>query len=100
MAAEFGIQGFLLFAHRLVPVLFTPISDRLQPSAEPFGNRSHVDCELALPVAGTQMRESEEVEGFRSLPLLLRIPRCIAPEFNQPCLLRVQSQTVFLKPLR
>src|ERR1035441_6148441 len=100
MAAEFCIQGLLLFAHRLVPVLFTPVGDRLQPSAEPFCNRSHVDCELALAAAGAQMREPKEVEGCGSLPLLLRIPRCIAPELNQPGLLRVQGQTVFLKPLR
>jgi hypothetical protein len=29
MAAEFGIQGLLLFAHRLVPVLFAPVGDCL-----------------------------------------------------------------------
>jgi hypothetical protein len=35
-------------------------------------------------------RETKEREGFGSLPLLLRVPRCIAPEFNQPRFLRVQ----------
>src|ERR1039457_7592955 len=46
------------------------------------------------------MSEPEEVEGFGSFPLLLRVPRCTSPEFNQPRLLRVQGQTVLLKPLR
>ena len=41
MAAEFRIQGNLLCVHWLMPVLFAPVSDRLQPSAEPLGHRSH-----------------------------------------------------------
>ena len=32
MAAELGVQGFLLFAHGIVPVLFAPLPDGLQPS--------------------------------------------------------------------
>jgi hypothetical protein len=32
MAAELGVQGFLLLVHSLVPVLFAPFPDCLQPS--------------------------------------------------------------------
>ena len=46
------------------------------------------------------MSEPEEVEGFGSFPLLLRVPRCTSPEFNQPRLLRVQGQTEFGEILR
>ncbi len=100
VAAEFGVQGFLLLVHRLVPVLLTPVGDGLQPSAEPFGYRLHMHYESTLSVAGAKVLEAEEIEGFGLLPLFLRIPRCIAPELNQPRLLRVQSQAVLLKPLR
>jgi len=37
VAAELGIQHFLLFTHRVVPVLLAPFADRLQSSPEPFG---------------------------------------------------------------
>ena len=99
MAAEFGIQRLLLFAHRVVPVLFAPVVDRLYPSAETFGERLHVHCELAVSATGADVREAEEVEGLRFLSLLPRIPCCITSEFNQPRLLRVQGQAVFFKPL-
>jgi hypothetical protein len=46
MAAEFGVKGFLLLSHRIVPVLLAPGEDRFQPSTEPFGDRLHVHCEL------------------------------------------------------
>ncbi len=62
--------------------------------------RLHVHCELPLPAAGAYMHEAEEIEGFGFLPLLPRVSCCISPEFDQPRLLRVQSQTVFLEPSR
>ena len=48
MAAELGIQHSLLFAYRIVPVLFAPAGDRFQSSLEPFGYRLHVHRELAF----------------------------------------------------
>ena len=39
VAAELGVEDFLLLSHRFVPVLFAPFGDRLQPSAEPFAER-------------------------------------------------------------
>src|SRR6201987_940150 len=99
MAAELGIQRLLLFAHRVVPVLFAPVVDRLYPSAETFGERLHVHCELAMSATGADVREAEESEGLRFLALSPRIPCCIAPEFNQPGLLRVQGQAVLFKTL-
>src|SRR5271157_783516 len=56
--------------------------------------------ESSLPATGAEVLESKEIEALGLFPLLLRIPRCMAPEFNQPCLLRVQGQTVLLEPLR
>jgi hypothetical protein len=97
MAAEFGIQRLLLFTHRVVPVLFAPVVDRLYPSAETFGERLHVHCELAVSAMGADVRETEESEGPRFLALSPRIPYCIASEFNQPGLLRVQGQAVLSK---
>ena len=37
VAAEFGVQGFLLLAHWRAPMLFTPVGYCLQPSTEPLG---------------------------------------------------------------
>ena len=51
MAAELGVQGFLLLFHRIVSVLFAPFPDCLQPSTQPFDNGLHVHCELPLPAA-------------------------------------------------
>lgn len=36
VAAELGVEDFLLLSHRLVPVLLAPFGDRLQPPAEPL----------------------------------------------------------------
>lgn len=69
MAAEFGIQRLLLFAHRVVPMLFAPVADRLHPSALTFGERLHVDCELAFSATGADVREAKASEGFRLLAL-------------------------------
>src|ERR1700745_272529 len=57
VAAELGVEDFLLLSHRLVPVLLTPFGDRLQPPAEPFADRLHVDCELPLPAACADVRK-------------------------------------------
>ena len=51
MAAELGVQGFLLLVPRIVPVLFAPFPDCFQPSTEPLDNCLHVHCELPLPAA-------------------------------------------------
>jgi hypothetical protein len=51
MAAELGVQGFLLLVARIVPVLFAPFPDCLQPSTETLDNGLHVHCELPLPAA-------------------------------------------------
>ena len=56
MAAELGVQGFLLLGHGLVPVFFAPFGDGFQSSAEPFRLRPHMHRELPLPAAGTYMR--------------------------------------------
>jgi hypothetical protein len=39
VAAELGVEHFLLLSHRFVAVLFASFGDRLQPSAEPFAER-------------------------------------------------------------
>src|SRR5664280_1563917 len=91
VATEFGVQGFLLLIHWRAPVLFAPVGDCLQPSTEPFGYRLHMHCESSLPATGAEVLESKEIEALGLFPLLLRIPRCMAPEFNQPRLLRVQE---------
>src|SRR5215471_12047996 len=100
MAAELGVQGFLLLAHRIMPMLFAPFPYGLQPSSEPLGHGFHMYCELPLSAAGAYVHKSQEMEGcsFLSLPPCLLV--CISPELNQPRLLRVQSQTVFLEPPR
>jgi hypothetical protein len=75
MAAELGVEGFLLLAHRVVPVLFAPVGDRFQPSSEPFRYRLDMYCELSPPAAGADIGQAEEIEGFRFLPLSPRVPR-------------------------
>ena len=57
VAPELGVEDFLLLSHRLVPVLLAPFGDRLQPPAEPFADRLHVDCELPLPAACADVRK-------------------------------------------
>jgi hypothetical protein len=75
VAAELGVQGFLLRVHWLVPVPLAPFGDRLQPPAEPFADRLHVHGELPLSAAGAHVGESEKIEGLGFLPLFLRVPR-------------------------
>jgi len=82
VAAEFGIQGFLLPVHRIMSVCPTPFGDRSQPSAEPFAYRPHMNCELPLPAASTGVCEPEEIEGLRFSSLSLRLPHRIAPKLN------------------
>src|ERR1700730_8489512 len=100
MAAELGVQGFLLLFHRVVPMPFAPVPDCLQSSTEPFGNRLHVHCELSLSAAGAYVYKPQEVERRGFLTPLLRVLGSILPELNPPRLLRVQCQTVFLESLR
>ena len=100
VAAELGVKGLLLLVHRIVPVRLTPLGDRLQPPTESLADRPHVYCELPLPAACADVRESEEIERGWFLALSLRIFLSIPPKFDQPCLLRVQRQTVLRKPLR
>src|SRR5580658_1731681 len=99
VAAEFGVQGFLLLVHRLVPVLSAPLGDRLQPPAEPFVDRLHVHGELSLSAAGAHVGKAEKIEGLGFRPLFLRVSRRISPKFHQPRLLRMKSQTKSAKSL-
>jgi hypothetical protein len=99
MATELGVQGFLLLAHRIVPVLFAPFPDGLQSSTKPLGNCLHVHCELPLSAAGAYVHKTQEIEGCRFLSPHPCALGCISPEFNQPRLLRVQSQAVFPEPV-
>jgi hypothetical protein len=75
MAAELGVQGFLLRVHRLVPVLLTPFGDRLQTPAEPFTDRLHVHGKLPVSAAGAHVGKAEKIEGLGFLSLSLRVPR-------------------------
>jgi len=65
-------------------VLLTPVPYCRQPSTEPFGNRLHVHCELALSAAGAYVYKSQEVERRGFLTPLLRVLGGILPELNQP----------------
>jgi len=100
MAAEFGVQGFLLLAHRVVPVPLAPVGNRLEPSAGSLVDCLHVHCEFPFPAAGADVGKTEEVEGLEFLSTPLRIPLRIASEFNQPRLLRVKRQTEIRKTFR
>jgi hypothetical protein len=93
VAAELGVQSFLLRGHRLVPMLLAPFGDRLQSPAEPFTDRLHVHGKLPLSAAGAHVGKSEEIEGLGFLSLFLRVPRRISPKFHQPSLLRMKGQT-------
>src|ERR1700757_1452330 len=73
MAAELGVQGFLLLVHSIVPVLFAPFPDGLQTSTQPLGNGLHVHCEPPLSAAGAYVHKAQEIEGCRFLSLLLRV---------------------------
>jgi hypothetical protein len=67
VAAELGVQSFLLGGHRLVPMLLAPFGDRLQPPAEPFTDRLHVHGKLPLSAARAlllQIREASQEQGF------------------------------------
>src|ERR1700732_688907 len=98
VAAELGVQGFLLRVHRLVPVLLAPFGDRLQSPTEPFTDRLHVHGKLPLSAAGAHVGKSEKIEGLGFLSLFLRVPRRISPKF-QPSLLRMKGQTKPAKSL-
>ena len=100
VAPELGIEGRLLFVHRLVAVLPAPFGYCRQAPAEPFLHRPHVHCELPSPAACTDVREAEEIERGWFLPLPLRMFLRVSPKVHQSCLLRVERQTVSTEPLR
>ena len=101
VAAELGVEGFLLLIHRGMSVLLTPFGDRCEAPAEPLAHRPHVHCERPSPAAGADVRKAKKVEGVGLLlPLPLRSFLCVTPKLQQPRLLRVKRQTVFCKPLR
>ena len=60
VAAELGVKGLLLLVHRIVPVRFTPLGDRLQAPTESLADRPHVYCELPLPAACADVRAGGE----------------------------------------
>ena len=84
VAAELGVKGLLLLVHRIVPVRFTPLGDRLQAPTESLADRPHVYCELPFPAACADVRESEEIERGWFLAPSLRIFLSIPPKFDQP----------------
>jgi hypothetical protein len=89
VAAELGVKGLLLLVHRIVPVRLTPLGDRLQPPTESLADRPHVYCELPLPAACADVRETEEIERGWFLAPPLRIFLSKPPKFDQPCLPRM-----------
>src|SRR5882724_5975893 len=100
VAPKLGVEGLLLFLHRLMAVLPAPFGDGRQAPAESFLHGPHVHCELPSPAAGTDVREAEEIERGWFLPLPLRMFLRVSPKVHQPRLLRVERQTVFCKPFR
>jgi hypothetical protein len=68
VAPELGIEGRLLFVHRLVSVLLAPFGYCRQAPAEPLLHRPHVHCELPSPAACADVRKSRP-EGLHLEPL-------------------------------
>ena len=101
VAPELGVEGFLLLVHRCVAVFLAPFGDCRQAPAKPLLHRSYVHRELPLATACADVRQTEKVEGAGFLLALpLRVFLCVTPKFQQPCLLRVERQTVFRESLR
>jgi hypothetical protein len=87
MAAELGVQGFLLRVHRLVPVLLTPFGDRLQTPAEPFTDRLHVHGKLPVSAAGAHVGKAEKIEGLGFLSRQSQFPPGSTVSFRQGCVI-------------
>jgi hypothetical protein len=64
MAAELGVQGFLLLVDSIVPVLFAPFPDCLQPSTKPLGNCLHV-------IEGTGKHQKPRIPDFYRVNLVV-----------------------------
>jgi hypothetical protein len=100
VAPELGIEGLLLLVYRLMAVFPAPFGYCRQAPSKTLLHRSHIHHELPSPAARANVREAEEIERGRFLPLLLRMFLCIPPKVHQPCLLRVERQTESCKSLR
>src|SRR5438874_9273171 len=91
-------QPAVLHRQLLVPLTAAPGGDGLDGPAQARAPR------LTRPIPPTPPRpppvqpEAQEVEGARTLPLLLSSRR--APEVEQAGLVRVEGQPVALQPLR
>ena len=99
VAPKFGVEGLLLHAHRVVPVLLAPLGDRLQAPTEPFAHRPHAHCEFPSSAACGDVRKPKEVKCGRFLPLPLCVSYGLSPKFHQPRLLRVKRQPIAGEPL-
>jgi hypothetical protein len=100
VASELGGEGLQLLVHRLMAVLLAPFGYCRQAPSESLLHRLRIHHELPSPAACTDVREAEEIERGWFLPLPLRVFLRVSPKVHQPCLLRVERQTVFCKPLR
>ncbi len=56
VAPELGVEGRLLFAHRIVAILLAPFGYCRQAPSEPFLHRPHIHCELPSPAACADVR--------------------------------------------
>src|SRR5260370_25016829 len=71
VAPELGVEGHLLFVHRLMAVLLAPFRYFLQAPSKPLLHGPHIYCELPFPASCTDVREAQEIERGWFLPLPL-----------------------------
>ncbi|WP_141202447.1 hypothetical protein [Thiomonas delicata] len=99
MPSHHRTQVLALLWDGMVHASFELDLDRLQFGSQAFGTGEPQHDELALPGVAAAMREAQEVEGLRfALFLAVSVPG-VAPELDQPRLVRVQPQPELAQPL-
>jgi hypothetical protein len=94
------MEGLLLLIHKIMAVLPAPFGYRRQAPSETLLHGPPIHHALPSPAACPDVREAEEIERGWFLPLPLRMFLRVSPKVHQPCLLRVERQTVLCKLLR
>src|SRR4029453_10220499 len=100
VAPQRGVESPPLLHDRIVPVTLAPRRGPKPAPTQPLPHGPHVNREMPLPTAPTDVGKPEKVKGPRLRPPgHFPLPHRLAPHLDQARLVRVQRQPVLREPL-